>query len=161
MSQFTKLLGTDILRKHNERMIQLQKKSNYLNKTSSIDLGCGKAMKNPFLATNVCGVDLQGDISRDVKGADLNIEKIPFPDSSFDYCTAYDFIEHVPRVIYSPDRRLPFVELMNEIYRVLKDDGIFLSVTPAYPTPEAFQDPTHVNFITEDTFKYYFCEDYL
>lgn len=53
--------------------------------------------------------------------------------------------------------RFPFVELMNEVFRVLKDEGIFYSHTPAFPFPEAFVDPTHVNIITEDTFPRYFC----
>ena len=46
---------------------------------------------------------------------------------------------------------------MSEIYRVLNTDGLFLSVTPAWPFPDAFKDPTHVNFITYDTFPAYFC----
>ena len=45
---------------------------------------------------------------------------MPFPDQFFDFVTAHDFLEHIPRLIYSPARRLPFVELMNEIWRVLK-----------------------------------------
>jgi SAM-dependent methyltransferase len=49
---------------------------------------------------------------------------------------------------------------MNEIYRVLKTGGIFLSVTPAYPHGAAFQDPTHVNIITEETFIKYFDDTY-
>jgi SAM-dependent methyltransferase len=67
----------------------------------------------------------------------------------------------VPRVIYMPEKRNPFVELMNEIYRVLKTGGIFLSVTPAYPHGAAFQDPTHVNIITEETFIRYFDDTYM
>ena len=31
-----------------------------------------------------------------------------------------------------------------------------MSLTPAYPHAEAFQDPTHVNIITEHTFPAYF-----
>jgi len=45
---------------------------------------------------------------------------------------------------------------MNECYRVLKKDGVFLSMTPIYPYLGAFQDPTHVNIITVDTFTNYF-----
>jgi SAM-dependent methyltransferase len=66
------------------------------------------------------------------------------------------FIEHIPRVAYVPQRRNCFIELMNEIYRVLKPDGLFLSFTPAFPRAEAFRDPTHVNIITEETFGLYF-----
>ena len=51
----------------------------------------------------------------------------------------------------------PFVRLMNEIYRVIEPDGYFLHFTPAYPAKQSFQDPTHVNIITEDTFPDYFC----
>ena len=59
-----------------------------------------------------------------------------------------------------PEKRNPFIELMNETYRVLKTGGIFLSVTPAYPHSAAFQDPTHVNIITEETFIKYFDDTY-
>jgi len=45
---------------------------------------------------------------------------------------------------------------MNEIYRVLKVGGMFYSFTPAFPHGAAFQDPTHVNIITEATFPMYF-----
>ena len=55
-----------------------------------------------------------------------------------------------------PQRRFCFVELMNEIYRVLKPGGTFLSFTPAFPAAAAWRDPTHVNIITEETFPLYF-----
>jgi len=44
---------------------------------------------------------------------------------------------------------------MNEVWRTLKKDGIFFSHTPVYPLRTAFGDPTHVNFITEETFLYF------
>jgi hypothetical protein len=47
---------------------------------------------------------------------------------------------------------------MNEIFRVLKPEGIFFHATPCYPFNAAFQDPTHVNVMTEDTIYLYFCE---
>ena len=44
---------------------------------------------------------------------------------------------------------------MSEIYRILEPEGLLLASTPAYPRPEAFQDPTHVNIITETTHTYF------
>ena len=78
----------------------------------------------------------------------------------FDYVTAHDFVEHVPRVVYigyPPVPRYSFVELISEIHRVLLPGGIFYHRTPAFPYATAFQDPTHVNIITEITFPDYFC----
>ena len=126
--------------------------------TKSLDLGCGSKPKNPFNAEEVYGIDVREDLGARVHQADLAIEGIPFPDNYFEFVSAYDFIEHIPRVIYAPKRRNSFIELMNEIHRVLKPNGVFLSSTPCYPHPSAFVDPTHVNYITEHTFALYFDE---
>ena len=123
--------------------------------TRTLDLGCGLNPKNPFKADEVYGVDIRTDGQR-VLVADLAVEPIPFEDNFFDYCSAFDFLEHVPRIIYAPHRRFCFVELMSEIYRVLKPGGSFLSFTPAFPAAAAFRDPTHVNIITTETFPLYF-----
>jgi SAM-dependent methyltransferase len=125
-------------------------------KTKSLDLGCGAAPKNLFGADEVYGIDIRKDLEKNIAQADLAVESIPFPDNFFEYVTAHDFVEHIPRVVYLPSRRNSFIELMNEIWRVLKIGGRFLSVTPAYPQPAAFVDPTHVNIITEQTFPLYF-----
>ncbi len=124
--------------------------------TKSLDLGCGLQPKNPFNAQEVYGIDVRDDAEAHIVKADLVIEPIPFPDDSFDYVTAHDFLEHVPRLIYLPQRRNAFVEVMNEIHRVLKPGGVFMSFTPAFPHGPAFRDPTHVNIITEETFPLYF-----
>jgi SAM-dependent methyltransferase len=124
--------------------------------SKSLDLGCGGAPRNFFQADEVYGIDIKDDLHNNVLRSDLVIDPIPFPDDHFDFVTAHDFIEHVPRLLYLPERRYPFVSLMNEIYRVLKPGGKFLSVTPAFPQPAAFWDPTHVNIITEQTFPLYF-----
>lgn len=124
--------------------------------TRTLDIGCGVTPRNPFNAHETYGIDLREDAPSGIVKADVVIDPIPFQSSVFDFVTAFHFIEHVPRVIYAPTRRNPFVELMNEIYRVLKLNGLFLSVTPAFPHPSVFQDPTHVNFITEETFTRYF-----
>jgi len=44
---------------------------------------------------------------------------------------------------------------MSEIHRSLKPGGVFLAITPAYPSSAAFQDPTHVNIISKDTIHYF------
>ncbi|WP_140628797.1 glycosyltransferase [Methylibium rhizosphaerae] len=125
----------------------------------TLDLGCGDVPRNPFHADDLCGVDVRSDLSGNIRSADLVLGPIPFDDESFDYVTAFDFIEHVPRIVYAPHRRHPFVEVMNEVHRVLKPGGLFLSHTPAYPHGVAFRDPTHVNIITEETFPIYFDDE--
>jgi SAM-dependent methyltransferase len=124
--------------------------------TKSLDLGCGRVPKNTFGADEVYGIDVRDDLEANIRKADLVVEPIPFESDTFDFVTAHDFLEHIPRLIYAPQRRNAFVELMSEIYRVLKMGGTFLSMTPAYPNNAAFCDPTHVNFITEETFPFYF-----
>jgi SAM-dependent methyltransferase len=132
--------------------------------TKHLDLGCGPCPRNPYSAEEVYGVDISPspELSKDhFVRANLALETIPFPSNTFDSASAFDFIEHIPRQIHSLESntsRLPFVELMNEIWRVLKPNGVFYALTPAYPNTSAFQDPTHVNIITESTHTY-FCGD--
>jgi SAM-dependent methyltransferase len=119
-----------------------------------LDLGFGSIPRNPYKMDQVYGVDIASS-KKDVlkfKTANLFVEKIPFESNYFDSVSAYDFIEHIPRVISSypeGDVRYCFIELMYEVWRVLKPGGIFFASTPFYPNSEVFVDPTHVNFITE------------
>jgi SAM-dependent methyltransferase len=124
--------------------------------TKALDLGCGGKPKNPFNADEVYGIDVRDDVDAKVYRSDLVVEPIPFPDDTFEYVTAHDFLEHIPRLLYVPTRRYPFVELMNEVWRVLKPGGQFYSFTPAFPHAPAWRDPTHVNIITDETFPLYF-----
>lgn len=132
--------------------------------TRHLDIGCGGIARNPYRADEAHGIDISlpaGADARRFKRANLSLEPIPHSDSSFDSVSAFDFLEHVPRVLTTADghgTRFPFVELMDEVYRVLKPGGRFYAVTPGWPRPEAFHDPTHVNFITEGTADY-FCGD--
>jgi SAM-dependent methyltransferase len=127
-----------------------------LKNTTALDLGCGSKPKNPFGADSVFGVDLYENISLGIKKADLILEDIPFEANTIDYITAYDFLEHIPRIIYHPERRLAFVNLMSSIWRCLKVNGILLTITPVFPFGQSFRDPTHVNHITTETFTLYF-----
>ena len=130
------------------------------NAKKSLDLGCNNCPRNPYRHEELFGIDLG---HQDIEGvtyhqANLALEKIPFPDNYFDCVSAFDFIEHIPRQLLSPDSTkiiLPFISLMNEIWRVLKPNGFFYAVTPVYPHAVAFQDPTHVNIITTRTHEYF------
>lgn len=128
--------------------------------TIAVDLGCGSTPMNRFSAKKSYGVDLYEDKEKGVFKCHLGFEKLPFEDESLDYLTAYDLLEHIPR--YSDNAEVgntPFIYLMNECFRVLKKGGVFLSMTPIYPYLAAFQDPTHNNIMTIDTFQYYFSKE--
>ncbi len=125
-----------------------------------LDLGCGQHARNPYGWPQVYGIDVHD--GRSLSGlagyrqVDLSLNPIPFPDDMFASVSAFDFIEHIPRQAAVNGRMtLPFLELMNEVWRVLEPGGLFYAVTPAYPAAEAFQDPTHVNIITDKTHEYF------
>lgn len=124
--------------------------------TRTLDIGCGPDPKNPFRAVEIHGLDIREDLDRNIRYADLTIGGTPYPDDHFEFVTAFEFLEHVPRVIYLPERRFAFVELMNEVWRITKPGGLFLSSTPIYPFSPAFRDPTHVNLMTHETMSIYF-----
>ena len=124
--------------------------------TVSVDLGCGAGPRNDFGADEAFGVDIVDTGNPMVRVADLCVDPIPFADSSVDYVLAYDFVEHIPRLLYVDGVRLnPFISLMNEVWRVLKPGGTFAAATPALPHPESFVDPTPCNPITEGTLAYF------
>jgi SAM-dependent methyltransferase len=124
--------------------------------TISLDLGSGDTPKNPFDADEVWGVDIVDTGNPMVKVCDLILDPLPFEDNSLDFVVCTDFLEHIPRIVYvGTERRTPFIDVMSETWRVLKPNGTFLAKTPALPRLEAFQDPTHVNFITENTQDYF------
>jgi len=126
-----------------------------------LDLGCGKRPRNPYERGRLSGVDmrpLESGEDFEYRAADLTVEPIPYESDRFGSVSAFDFIEHVPRVLPSGDGRsttFPFIRLMDEIWRVLAPGGLLYAVTPAYPHAEAFQDPTHVNIITDHTHDYF------
>jgi SAM-dependent methyltransferase len=129
--------------------------------TRHLDLGCGPRPRNPYLRDELFGVDISpANVTgkATIRKANLALHTIPFPDHYFDSVSAFDFLEHIPRVMPTVDglgTRFPFIELMNEVHRVLKPNGLFYALTPCYPAAEAFQDPTHVNIMTSRTHLYF------
>ena len=85
------------------------------NAECSLDLGCGNNISNPFNAKDLFGADIM-DIDMDnVYKCSLGIEELPFDDMKFDCITAFDLIEHIPRVTYKDSEIInPFIFLMDE-----------------------------------------------
>lgn len=132
-------------------------------KTKHLDIGCGGIPRNPYASNELHGLDLKlrknadyGNIT--MHEGDAIFNKLPFEDGSFSSVSAYDFLEHIPRVIYVDGEAIfPFVNFMSEVYRILKPGGKFFALTPYYPRESCFSDPTHVNFITKSSHQY-FCK---
>ena len=124
-----------------------------------VDLGSGNFPRNPFGASKIIGTDFHSDFNSldGVEFLKVDLTRaLPFPDSSISSMSAYDVLEHIPRWERIGDKfDFPFISLMNEIYRCLKPGGLFLAVTPAFPSQVSFQDPTHVNFISVNTVGYF------
>lgn len=103
-----------------------------------VDLGCGTSK-----VSGAIGIDRLSLPEVDII---CDFEKsLPLKSDSVDTLHASHVIEHVANLI-------PFME---EVYRVCKPGASVFIVAPYYTSRGAFRDPTHVRFITEDTFQYF------
>lgn len=103
-----------------------------------VDIGCGVRKVDGALGLDrrrQPGVDLVCDFER----------ALPLKTGSVDVVYMSHIIEHIRDLI-------PFME---EIYRVCRPGAEVRVVAPYYTSRGAFRDPTHVRFITEDTFQYF------
>lgn len=73
----------------------------------------------------------------------------PLPDDCVNMATASHVLEHI-----DPHKGV-FINVMNEIWRVLKVGGQFAFVVPYAESHGMYQDPTHCNFINETTMSYF------
>jgi predicted SAM-dependent methyltransferase len=93
---------------------------------------------------------IEGFINIDLfEGADIvhDLNEYPWPieDESVEEIMCSHYIEHVPDLM----------KFMNEIYRILKPEAKATFVAPYYNSMRCWQDPTHVQAISEGTFVYY------
>jgi SAM-dependent methyltransferase len=68
---------------------------------------------------------------------------LPFEDSSIESIITHHCLEHIGG---------GFIPLMDEIYRVLKPDGIFRGIVPLFPSHSAVADPDHKRYFMVGTF---------
>ena len=76
---------------------------------------------------------------------DLDVAPWPFPDCSFDHVLAVQVFEHVAYPL----------TFMAEAWRVLTPGGLLEIHVPHWRSRNAFTDPTHRRFCTEETFDYW------
>lgn len=85
----------------------------------------------------------------------------PFEDGEFDEVRMEQVLEHIPSVTYYKEdgefkHIYPRVEIMKEIFRVLKKKGKAHISVPS-EMPQMCQDPTHTSTMITDGFFNYFC----
>jgi predicted SAM-dependent methyltransferase len=103
-----------------------------------VDIGCGaKKLNGAF------GLDRRKEPSVDII-CDFE-HAVPLKTNSIDVVNMSHIMEHIRDLI-------PFME---EVYRVCRPGAEVRVIVPYYTSRGAFRDPTHVRFITEDTFQYF------
>jgi predicted SAM-dependent methyltransferase len=104
-----------------------------------VDLACGQHVREGFQGADIWpgeGVEWVLDLEND---------PWPWADNSVDELHASHYIEHVRDLL----------KFMDNAWRVLKDEGSFTIISPYYTSIRAWQDPTHVRAISENTWPYF------
>lgn len=115
-----------------------------------LDIGGGQLPQPGFVNMDIRplpGVDIVWDVNR---------HPWPLPDECVLTAVCSHLVEHIPPVAITPDgTRFPFMEFMDEVWRIMKIGGEFALSLP-HGSSEAFnQDPTHCNPCNETTWAYF------
>ena len=108
-----------------------------------ISIGCGARQKPGWEGLDI--VDFGWN-----HVCNIGTDKFPFEDNSADFIECHNTMEHI-------DRR-EWKNMLNECWRVLKQDGVLEIITPDFDKSPALalQDPTHIAFVVKGTFTQYF-----
>jgi SAM-dependent methyltransferase len=96
-----------------------------------LNLGCGRNPIDGYVNLDIHpgpGVDVVFDLNR------CGLDRLPFPDDTFDEIIGIDLIEHIPNVL----------QMMAELYRVAKPGSRCGFSLPYGSSDDAWEDPTHV-----------------
>ena len=106
------------------------------NDSILLDVGSGDGSLINYLSSKKISCD-----GCDINDANLEIDPLPFKNSSFTHVLLYAVIEHIKNTDH----------LINEIKRVLKKDGNFILITPnfRYCYDTFYDDPTHIKPFTD------------
>jgi len=104
-----------------------------------LNIGCGNSPKKGFVNLDI--VKLKGvDVIHN-----LEVSPLPFKTSSVSYILADNVFEHIQNLD----------GLLNEIYRISKNEAITKIIVPHFRSVGAFSDPTHKRWFTSSTFDYF------
>lgn len=115
------------------KLLIFKKKDLITINKSLLDVGSGdKAFYNLCLKKNINASEIDGS-----DGIDFEKDKLSFENEVFDFVTFNAVIEH----LYNPNN------ILSEIYRVLKKDGILITTAPNYHYGYKYfyDDPTHLH----------------
>lgn len=108
-----------------------------------LDIGCGGNRQPGFI-----GLDI-----RPLETVDIvwDIEQFPWPlpDECVVLAMASHLVEHINPAKFG------FINFMNEVWRIMKPGGSFMISCPHGYSMGMLQDPTHCNFINENTWAYF------
>lgn len=121
---------------------------------TKLNIGGGFQRFDGFLNVDfVQCVDNDGKEYTDVI-CDIARERLPFEDNSVDEIACYEFLEHMGHERDNPDKQEALIWVMNEMWRVLKPEGILKGKVPG-TDDGAFADPTHTRYFRPSTFDYF------
>lgn len=107
--------------------------------SKKLNVGCGKNIKEGYINLDI----------KQIPGIDVihDLNKFPYPlkSNDFDEILCQDILEHVDNLLL----------VMNEIYRILKPNGLLKIRVPHFTSSIAFNDPTHKHFFAWDSFNYF------
>lgn len=101
-----------------------------------LDLGCGRKKY-----AGAVGIDVNPGTDADIVW-DLNVFPYPLDDNEFDLVICDNIIEHLD----DP------VKVMEELYRIVKPEGLIRIIVPYFSSPESFADITHKRFFSLTSF---------
>jgi hypothetical protein len=81
---------------------------------------------------------------------DLNNLPWPLDDNSFEECHAYEVLEHLG----TQGDAAAFFGQMYEIWRVLKNGGLFFASFPLLTSPWLLAEPSHTRVLAQHTFNF-------
>jgi SAM-dependent methyltransferase len=107
-------------------------------KLHCLNIGCGLEYIQGFI-----NIDKNKEVKKDLE-LDLETAQLPFKNDSIEIIKASHVLEHINN----------YVNLIKEIYRVLKPNGVLYVRVPEKSCDAAYSDPTHVRYFVPASFYY-------